>query len=166
MPGKRFTRITTILAVLALWAIALSLLFGGLGLAAPNAPTVRGVSNFDDITLADDLVVGDDADVGGALTFGANDLYPLGDTTDGQAVYAASSTVTGTLVITGSTHGLSSISSAQCTLNAPGGNSAGDPAVCNPIVSGTVVTVTIYQDDFATEATSGILTSYALIGSP
>jgi hypothetical protein len=90
-------------------AVALILLaFGYISPAAgDNEAEARGVTNFDSITLSEDLVVGDDVTITGALSVGGDDM---------DAIYAASTTVTGTLAVTSATHGLSAITAAGCTL--------------------------------------------------
>lgn len=138
--------------------------------AEPDAIQALGTSHFtnvqaEDITATDDLFVTDDATITGTVNL-ANSLYPLGTATDGQAIYASSATITGTSAITTSTHGLSTVTAAVCDINAAPGTGAGDPAFCVPVVSGTTVTITVKQDDWTTDATSGAVTSYAIIGSP
>ncbi|MFZ1401125.1 MAG: hypothetical protein WAS33_29740 [Candidatus Promineifilaceae bacterium] len=134
-------------------AVALILLaFGLIGEpAGDNEATARGVTNFDSITLSDDLVVG------GSVTID-------GDTVD--AIYADSATVTGTLAITASTHSLSAITAAGCSLGESPGTGAGDGALCWVGVSGTTATITVEQDDWTTNASSGTVINYWIIGTP
>jgi len=42
--------------------------------AGDNQPEARGVTNFDSITLSEDLVVGDDVTITGALSVGGDDV--------------------------------------------------------------------------------------------
>lgn len=149
-----------------------------------NEPTARGVTNFDSLTLSDDLVVGDDTtltddatvggdltvtgalDVTGATTFGSGSLYPLLINDSSEAIYAASGTITGTLVLTASTHGLASITAGFCTLGSTPATGAGDPALCWLGFSGTTFTVTVEQDDWTTNASVPATVNYAVIGTP
>jgi hypothetical protein len=162
--------VVTALALVALVFVGLSSIGKGEAPAIepPPAPPAAGVSNFDSLTLSDDLNVGGDADVTGSITVGSSDLYPLGSATDGQAVYAASGLITQTLVVTESAHALSTITSAFCQLNQAPSAAATSAAYCVPIVSGTTVTVTLYQDDFVTAvgASDSAQTSYEIIGTP
>lgn len=125
--------------------------------AGSNQAEARGVTNFDSITLSEDLVVGDDVTITGDLVVG-------GDTV--EAIYAASTTVTGTLAITGSTHSLSAITAAGCTLGESPGTGSGDGALCWVGVSGTTATITVEQDDWTTNASNGTVINYWIIGTP
>jgi hypothetical protein len=140
-------------------AVALILLaFGYISPAAgDNEAEARGVTNFDSITLSEDLVVGDDVTITGALSVGGDDA---------EAIYAASTTVTGTLAVAAATHGLSAITAAGCTLGATPSTSAGAPALCWVGVSGTTATITVEQDDWTTNATSPVTINYWIIGTP
>lgn len=140
-------------------AIALILaLFGFIGPAAgDNEATARGVTNFDSLTLSEDLVVGDDVTITGALSVGGDDV---------EAIYAASTTVTGTLAVAAATHGLSAVTAAGCTLGATPSTASGGPALCWVGVSGTTATITVEQDDWTTNATSPVVINYWIIGTP
>ncbi len=140
-------------------AVALILaLIGVIGPAAgDNEAEARGVTNFDSITLSEDLVVGDDVTIAGALSVGGDDM---------DAIYAASTTVTGTLAVTSATHGLSAITAAGCTLGATPSTASGAPALCWVGVSGTTATITVEQDDWTTNATSSVIINYWIIGTP
>lgn len=158
---------TNIIGAIALVLVAFGVLTDG----TANQPSARGTSNFDivsaeQLTSTDDLTVTDDADIGGSINIGTSNLYPLLNATDGQAVYAATATITGTSAIAAGTHGFSTIIGAVCDINAAPGVTAGDPAFCVPVVSGTTVTITVKQDDWTTNATSGVSTSYVIIGTP
>lgn len=134
-------------------AIALILLSLGY-ISAPagdNEATARGVTNFDSLTLSDDLVVG------GSVTIG-------GDTVD--AIYATQSTFTGTEVITSSTHGLTAITAAGCSLGESPATGSGDGALCWVGWSGTTLTVTVEQDDWTTNAANSTIVDYWVIGTP
>ena len=135
-------------------AVALILLAFGYISDAPagdNEATARGVTNFDSITLSDDLIVG------GSVTID-------GDTVDG--LYAASTTVTGTLAVAAATHGLSAVTAAGCSLGESPGTGAGDGALCWVGVSGTTATITVEQDDWTTNATAGTVINYWIVGTP
>lgn len=163
-------------------AVALILLsFGyisGTPAASDNEATARGVTNFDSLTLSEDLVVGDDAtvsgdlavtgalDVTGAPTFGSGSLYPLLIDDSSEAIYFTQSTFTGTEVITTSTHGLSAITAAGCTLGESPATGAGDGALCWVGWSGTTLTVTVEQDDWTTDAANSTIVDYWVAGTP
>ena len=144
--------ITAASAVVTAVALVLALL-GVIGSApaGDNEATARGVTNFDSITLSDDLIVG------GSVTID-------GDTVDG--LYAASTTVTGTLAVAAATHGLSAVTAAGCSLGESPGTGAGDGALCWVGVSGTAATITVEQDDWTTNATAGTVINYWIIGTP
>jgi len=125
--------------------------------AGDNQPEARGVTNFDSITLSEDLVVGDDVTITGALSVGGDDV---------DAIFAASTTVTGTLAVTSATHGLSAVTAAGCTLGATPSTASGGPALCWVGVSGTTATITVEQDDWTTNATSPVTINYWVIGTP
>lgn len=138
----------------------------------PNDATARGITHFDSLTLENDLVVGDDATVTGdlavtgATTVGTSTMYPLLTDTASQGVYTASSTITGTLTITASTHSLSALTAAFCTLGETPATGAGAGALCWASVSGTTAVVTVEQDDWTTNATVGHVVHYSLVGTP
>jgi hypothetical protein len=148
-------------------ALILALLgFLEMDMVEGNDPTARGVTNFDSITLAEDLSVGDDATITGDLIVGSGSLYPLLIDDSSEAIYAGSSTITGTEAITTASHGLSSITAAGCSLGESPGTGAGDAALCWVGVSGSTVTVTVEQDDWTTDATAGASIYYWIIGTP
>lgn len=136
-------------------ALALILaLFGFIGpMASDNQAEARGVTNFDTVEV-DSLIVG-----------GSN-MYPLLSDDSAEALYAASTTVTGTLAITASTHSLSAITAAGCTLGESPGTGSGDGALCWVGVSGTTATITVEQDDWTTNASNGTVINYWIIGTP
>ncbi len=179
MSNKKITyeRLTQAVGVASLVIIAMAVAFGLVSEPAPaaeeNQPTARGgVSNFDDITLSGDLSVGDDATVGGdlavtgATTFGTSTMYPLLTDTASQGIYVGSTTITGTLAITASTHSLSALTSAVCVLGATPATGAGDAALCWVGLSGTTATITVEQDDWTTNASNGVIIHYAIVGTP
>lgn len=148
---------------------AIALLLIGFGVIADDrapdpAPVSSGgieaVTGFDDLDVAGDLDVGDD------VTFWAGDVYPLGSETNDLALFASEAIVTGSLVITAATHGLTSIESALCALDSAIGNDAGDPAICYSIRNGTTITLTVLQDDLSTEASNPATIDYILVGAP
>lgn len=118
-----------------------------------NEATARGTTNFDTIE-ADALIVGDDS------------MYPLLSDDSSEAIYAASTTVTGTLAVAAGTHSLSAITAAGCTLGESPGTGAGDGALCWVGVSGTTATITVEQDDWTTDATEPTVINYWIIGTP
>jgi len=138
-------------------AVALVLLAFGFITSDPaggdNEATARGTTNFDTIE-ADALIIGDDS------------MYPLLSDDSSEAIYAASATITGTSAITASTHSLSAITAAGCTLGESPGTGAGDGALCWVGVSGTTATITVEQDDWTTDATAGTIINYWIIGTP
>ena len=150
MSKKQFVEIaTSVVGALALILVAFGVLTDG----AANQPTARGTSNFSDIDLS------------GNLNYGTSNLYPVGSTGANDAIYAASGSITET-VLTTSEHGFSTVTAATCDLNAAAATGVGDPAFCVPLVSGTTVTVTLYQDDWTTAATNAAAASYVIIGQP
>jgi hypothetical protein len=149
-------------------AVALILLSLGY-ISAPaddNEPTARGVTNFDSLTLSDDLVVGGSMDVTGATTFGSGDLYPLLIDDSSEAIYVTQSTFTGTEVITSSAHGLTAITAAGCTLGESPATGAGDGALCWVEFASETLTVTVEQDDWVTDATNSTIVDYWVAGTP
>lgn len=152
-------------------AVALILLsLGYISDAGGNEPTARGVTNFDSLTLSEDLVVGDDATVAGDLTVtGASSsggLYPLLIDDSSEAIYVTQSTFTGTEVITTSTHGLTAITAAGCTLGETPATGSGDGALCWVEFASTTLTVTVEQDDWTTNAANSTIVDYWVAGTP
>lgn len=170
-----FDRVVSIFSALGT-AVALILLSLGYISGAPvadgNEPTARGVTNFDSLTLSEDLVVGDDASVTGDLavtgdyTFGSSGLNALLIDDSSEAIYLTQSTFTGTEVITTSTHGLSAITAAGCALGESPATGAGDGALCWVGWSGTTLTVTVEQDDWTTDAANSTIVDYWVAGTP
>lgn len=168
-----YERLTEAVKAIAAAVIAVALLFGWISQPAEdNAPTARGTSNFGSIALSDDLVVGDDASIAGdlavtgATTLGSGSLYPLLINDSSEALYVGSTTITGTLAITNSTHGLTTVTAAVCTLGATPATGAGDGALCWVGVSGGTATITVEQDDWTTNATNSVVVNYAIVGTP
>lgn len=154
---------TSILTAIALLLIGFGVIADDRAPADPapvSSGGIEAVTGFDDLDVVDDLNVGDD------LTFWPGDVYPLGSETNDLALFSGQATVTGTLAVEAATHGLTSITSAFCTLNSAPGTGAGDPALCHVIRSGTTVTLTVLQDDFSTGATAPATIDYALVGAP
>jgi hypothetical protein len=167
-----YERIMQAIQALAVAAVSLAVIFGWVAAPAGNEPTARGVTNFDSLTLSDDLVVGDDAtitgdlDVTGAANYGADNLYSLLINDSSEQIYVGRSTFTGTLAITTTTHGLSAITAAFCTLAETPATGAGDGALCWVGVSGTTATITVEQDDWTTNAGNSTAVHYAIVGNP
>lgn len=179
MSDKKITyeRLAEAVKAVGIAVIAVALAFGLVSAptetpADDNQPTARGVTNFDSLTLSDDLVVGGDSsvtgalDVDGAVTFGSGALYPLLINDSSEGIYAASALVTGTAVLNTSNHGFSSVTAAFCTLGSTPGTGAGAPALCWASVSGVTVTITVEQDDWTTNATVSGTVNYAVLGTP
>ena len=129
-----------------------------------------GTTNFDtislteDLTVGDDLTVTDDMDVGGDANFGSSNLYPVGYASAGQQVVYGTEAITGT---TTASHGLTTVTMCLCTLNRDPDDDAGDAAMCTTSVSSNVCTVKLWQDDFVTAATEvGVSTHWLVIGAP
>lgn len=110
-----------------------------------------------------DLTIADNVDVTGTLQYGSGNLYPLGYATSGYEVYCSEATVTGTLVITSATHGITTPSTVLESMASAPGATAGDPFMPYSIWSGSTVTLTVAQDD-GTNATSGATVDYCIIG--
>lgn len=151
----------TVIGALALILVAFGVLQPD---TAANQPEARGVSNFD--TLTADVVNAGALDVTGSPTFGASNMYPLLTDTSSQGVYVGQTTFTGTLAVTAATHGLSAVTAAFCTLGQSPGTGAGAPALCWSGFTTTTVTFTVEQDDWTTNATSGAIVNYAIVGTP
>lgn len=114
----------------------------------------------------DKLTVSNDgnADIAGTLQYGANNLYALGHASSGQQAVYGTSTITGTAT---AAHGLTTVTFALCTLGEDPTSGAGDGAMCTVTVSGNVVTVKVWQDDFVTAATeANVDVHWLVIGAP
>lgn len=136
---------TSIVGALALVLVAFGVLSEG---AAPaNEPTARGTSNFDTVAV-------DTLEVDGQ--------YPLETATEGQTAYVGSGSITQTVP----SHGLSTVTAAACDLSVAPSTGAGAAAFCVPLISGSTVTITLYQDDWTTVATSAAQASYIIVGAP
>lgn len=154
---------------LAVGLALLALVLGGLALNEAGQPSdieAMGVTNLSSLTLSDDLVVGDDASVTGDLTVtgdvaqGSNYAL-LFDTADSFAVVGGAS-ITGTASYA---HGLTTVEFAICAMNQVADDDAGDAARCVATYGSTTVTVTLYQDDWVTQATeASIPVTYLAVG--
>ena len=141
---QQFVQIaTSIVGALALVLVAVGVLSDG----AANQPTARGTTNFDTVSV-DSLVV--------------DSQYPLESATEGQTIFVGSGSITQTVPA----HGLSTVTAAACDLSVAPSTGAGAPAFCVPLISGSTVTITLYQDDWTTAATSAAQASYIIVGSP
>jgi hypothetical protein len=147
-------------------AVALILLAFGLisGDPATNQPEARGVTNFDTVTA--NVVNAGSLDVTNSPTFGASNMYPLLTDTSSQGIYIGKTTFTGTLAVTAATHGLTAVTAAFCTLGQTPSTASGAPALCWSGYTTTTVTFTVEQDDWTTNATSGAIVNYAIVGTP
>jgi len=105
----------------------------------------------------------DNVDITGTLQYGPGNLYPVGYATSGYAMHCAEVTITGTLVITEATHGLSSLTAILESLSSQPGATAGDPFIAYSIHAGTTVTITVAQDD-GTDATDPAVIDYCMVG--
>lgn len=151
----------TVIGALALVLVAFGVLQPD---TAANQPEARGVTNFDTVTA--DVVNAGALDVTGSPTLGASNMYPLLTDTASQGVYVGQTTFTGTLAVTAASHGLSAVTAAFCTLGQTPGTGAGAPALCWSGFTTTTVTFTVEQDDWTTNATSGAIVNYAIVGTP
>ena len=130
------------------------------GALAADSGTFTGTVSAADLTASDDLVVGDDATITGTLTFGANNLYPLGFGTDGYQIVLGSSTVTTTTVIT---HGLTTPLYGFCTMS--GSLTDNEEQKCSLGISGADVTVYVWKED-GTAGNSGVDVFWQVFGTP
>lgn len=105
-------------------------------------------------------------DVGGSLTVGTDDLYPLGYVSDGRQAVCASTTVTGD-DNTVSVSALTAVEYVVATLATDPGSGAGDPfivTVDEPSGSAAEFVLNVWQDD-ASAATSGATVEYCAVGT-
>jgi hypothetical protein len=103
-------------------------------------------------------------DVASTINYGADDLYPVGFATSGQQAVYGTDAITGTA---SAAHGLTTVTFALCTLGEDPESGAGDGAMCTVSVSGNVVTLDIWQDDFVTAATeTDVLIHWLVVGAP
>lgn len=170
MSKKEFTQLATnIIGVIALVLVAFGVLRPD---AAPETAVVTpesdivqlGATNFDDLELSGNLDVTGNTTVTGTLTYGSNDLNPLGYGSSGQQLVYGTASMTGTFTVT---HGLTTVTFAVCTLGEDPGAGAGDAAMCTVTVSGNVVVVKNWQDDFVTAATETTTpTHWLVVGAP
>jgi hypothetical protein len=167
---------TGMMMTLALILSTIAALMAGVSLALDftrpeyTTPPAGGTSHFSnleaaDITATDDLFVTDDATITGTLTFDDDALTALGydGSTQYEIYFGTTSTFTGSTTITATTHGLATaVDVAYCWPTTPD-DDAGDPYLCDPSWSTTVLTLSVLQDD-ATAATVGDTVSYLVIG--
>jgi hypothetical protein len=110
-----------------------------------------------------DLYVTADLEVDGTLVL-ATGRFPLQYASSGQSAIATSQDITGTATVA---HGLTTVTWAVCTLGEDPTSGGGDSAHVSVAVSGNVVTVKAWQDDFVTAATEADTTTHCLvIGTP
>lgn len=161
----------TAIILLTIGTVA-ALVLGGLaffGTTADNAPTARGTTNFDSLTLSGNLNVGGtsavtgNTDFAGTLQYGADNLYPVGFATSGQqAVYGTTGiTTTGTAA-----HGLTTVTFCTATLGEDPGTGAGDAASVSVAVAANVCTLKAWQDDFSAATEADVAVQWLVIGAP
>ncbi len=169
-PSNKWTKQQVLNLVMAILVPILTLLVGLDYLApdpAPDEPTARGTTNFDDIVLSGDLTVGDDLDVTGSATFGSGNLSALLSDTDGQVVFVAERSVTGTATIGTGVHGVDDITAAFCTMGQTPSTGAGAAALCWVDFGATGnLTITVEQDDWTTNASVVAVIEYLVVGTP
>lgn len=166
---KQFIELATqIVLALGVLLVAFGLLKPDAAAPTDNEATARGVTNFDSLTLSQDLIVGDDLDVAGDTTFGTGNLSPLLTADTNEAVFTASYTFTGTKVITSLLHGFETgVTSAFCTLAETPATGSGDGALCWVGIGATQnVTVTVEQDDWTTNAANSTAVYVGVVGTP
>lgn len=96
----------------------------------------------------------------GNITVGSE--YALLFDTASTTVVAGTGTITGTASYA---HGLTTVEFAICAMNQVADDDAGDAARCVATYGSTTVTVTLYQDDWVTQATeTDIPISYFAVG--
>ena len=119
------------------------------------------------LTALSNVSVAGALSVGDAVTADSYEIgsgrYAVGAGSDGLALYCASETVTGTHVITTSTHGMTDVAAVVVALASEPGVSAGNPFLAHSIYSGTTITLTVIQDD-ATAATDPATVDFCVIG--
>jgi hypothetical protein len=155
--STKTNRITTAALILAVAATLMS----GVALVTstrqdtifPVPPPAGGTSHFTNLEAS------------GTITYSSDDLTPLGfdGATEYEIYFGTTATITGSTTITAATHGLdTAVDVAYCWPTTPD-DDAGDPYLCDPSWSTTVLTLSILQDD-ATAATTGDTVSYIAIG--
>lgn len=116
-----------------------------------------------DLTAGDDIVAGDDLTVGGALAFGSSSLYPLGDASDGNAVYCSTSgTFTATTTVTNTTHGLTTLTASYALMYT---NPTTTAYQVSGVVSGSTLTLTTWNVTSGA-GTTGANVYYCVYGQP
>jgi len=136
-------------------------------LGVTGTTTLNGALVMDGFDVADtsgNAQFDGTVDITGTLQYGANDLHPLGHSSSGLQIVYGTSSITGTAT---AAHGLTTVTWALCTLGEDPTNGAGDAAYATVAVSGDVVTVKVWQDDFVTAATeTGVVVHWLVIGTP
>ena len=90
--------------------------------------------------------------------------YPLEYTSSGKELVWGVGSITGTGT---ASHGLTTVTFAVCTLGEDPTSGSGDAAMCTASVSGNVVTLKTWQDDFVTAATEGtVVVHWLVVGTP
>ena len=132
-------------------------------------------SALEDDTTFTTLATTGNASIGGALSVtGASTLsgavtlgsaaYPLGYGSSGYQMVIGTDTFTTT---ESAAHGLTTVTFALCTLGEDPESSGADAAMCTVSVSGNVVTVDIWQDDFVTASTEAdVVVHWLVVGVP
>ena len=140
-------------------ADAEQLVVQGNGTQTSNVFVVETSAGADKFTVSND----GNTDIAGTLNYGANNLYPLGNSSSGlQVVYGtAQITTTGTVA-----HGLTTVTWALCSLAEDSGATAGDAAFCSVSVSANVVTIKLWDDDVGGATEVDVSVNYIIIGAP
>ena len=164
-----------ILVVIALALVALAAFVGVIAFQSDAPGQVygalggAGVTNMDSLTLSNDLIVTDDStltddvDVGGELSFGANDLYAVGFATEGQQAVYGTSTMTTTEAVV---HGLTTVTFCVASLGEDPETGAGDAAAVSVAVAANACTIKTWQDDFTAATETSVVVHWLVIGAP
>jgi hypothetical protein len=131
---------------------------GGLTTAAGIVASAGGISATGGLT-----VTTGGANIAGEVEYGTNDLSILGYASAGEQIVVGTETMTDTAV---AAHGLTTVTFALCTLGVDPDTDAGDPVVCSVTVSGNVVTVKLWQDDWSAAATASQTAHWLVVGTP
>lgn len=158
---QKLEKIQPVINAVTLLIVAL---LGYFGFIQGNEATARGVTNFNSLTLSDDLIVGGTSDLAGTLNYGADNLYPIGYASSGQQAVYGTDDITGTLSVS---HGLTTVTFCLATLGEDPTAGAGDAAHVSVVVAANACTVKAWQDDFVTAATeTNVAVHWLVIGAP
>jgi hypothetical protein len=119
-----------------------------------------------EVSGADDFVITANtftASSGSSIVL-ASGAYPLGFATSGSQLVFGTDDITGTAT---AAHGLTTVTFAVCTLGEDPTAGAGEGAMCTVTVSGNVVTLKVWQDDFVTAASeTDVAVHWIVVGVP